>query len=165
MSFTDLIPWTRDRKRTLSPRESYDPFFQFQRQVNRLLDDTFRGFEPPTFASQGVGGGWPDIEAQETDKEVRITADLPGIDEKDVEIVFEDGILTIRGEKKAETEDRDRAFSERFYGRFERRVALGRDVDDTKAEAKFKNGVLTVVIPKSPEALQQARRIPITKGT
>ena len=74
------------------------------------------------------------------------------------------GVLSISGEKKSETEDKDRRFSERYYGRFERRIPL-EDVDEGKAQASFKNGILTVTIPKSGEAKQNVRRIPINQST
>ena len=70
--------------------------------------------------------GWPNIEVSETGNEVKVTAELPGLDEKDVDIRLSDGVLVIGGEKKTETEDKDRLFSERTYGRFERRIPLGR---------------------------------------
>ena len=101
------------------------------------------------------------MDLAETDKEVTVTADLPGMEEKDVELVLQDGLLTLRGEKRSETEDQDRQFSERYYGRFERRIPLDVEVQADKAEARFKNGVLTVTLPKNPEAQSKAKRISI----
>jgi HSP20 family protein len=164
----DLIPWGRNRSSVPSAMQSggeIDPFFTLHREVNRLFDDMFRRFDtglPSVFGGQGFGGaGWPSVEVSATDKEVRVSAELPGLDEKDVEVLVDDGVLTIRGEKKSETDDRDRGFSERFYGRFERRVALPFEVDEDKADASFKNGVLTIALPKSPKAEEKAKRIPI----
>jgi HSP20 family protein len=74
-----------------------------------------------------------------------------------------DGVLTIRGEKRSEVEDRERAFSERTYGRFERRIPLGWDVEEDKVNASFRNGVLTVTMPKSAKAAAKARRIAINR--
>ena len=68
-------------------------------------------------------------------------AEVPGLEENDIEVLLEDGVLTLRGEKKSETEDKDRQFSERYYGRFERRLVLGGEVDEDKVAATFKNGV------------------------
>ena len=90
-----------------------------------------------------------------------VTAELPGMEEKDVDLLLEDGVLTLKGEKRAETEDKDRQFSERYYGRFERRSPLDAEVQADKVEARFKNGVLTVTLPKDPEAQPKARRIAI----
>ena len=100
----------------------------------------------------------------ENDKDVRISAELPGMDEKDVEVLMGDGVLTIRGEKKSEIEDKDRAFSERSYGRFERRIPLGPDVDEDKVEAAFRNGVLTITVPKTAQAASPMKRIAINSG-
>jgi HSP20 family protein len=70
-------------------------------------------------------------------------------------------MLTLKGEKRSETEDKDRQFSERYYGRFERHIPLGAEIQADKAEARFTNGVLTVTLPKNPEAQPKARRIAI----
>jgi HSP20 family protein len=88
-----------------------------------------------------------DIARNASDKEVRFSAELPGMDEKDIEVLVDNDVLTIRGEKKSESEDQGRRLSERYYGRFERSIALPFEVDEEKAEASFKNGVLTVTIP------------------
>ncbi len=108
-------------------------------------------------------GGWPSLEVSETDKDVKVTAELPGLEEKDVEVLLAECILTIRGERKSETEDKDRHFSERYYGRFERSVALPYEVEEDKAEASFRNGVLTITLPKSAKAQEKARRIAINQ--
>jgi hypothetical protein len=76
------------------------------------------------------------VEVSETDKDVCISAELPGLDEKDVEVLMGDGVLTIRGEKKSEIDDKERAFSERTYGRFERRIPLGQDVEQDHRAVK-----------------------------
>ena len=168
MNMRDLIPWGRTAQTTPSPyREEGDPFMTLHREMNRLFDDVFRGFDTAPFSSFGGMGrmaGWPSVEVIETDKDVRISAELPGLEEKDVEVLMSDGVLTIRGEKRSEVEDKDRAFSERTYGRFERRIPLGWDVEEDKVNASFRNGVLTVTMPKSAKAAAKARRIAITGG-
>ena len=131
--------------------------------MNRLFDDAFRSFDTP--ALFGRMPNWPSMEVSETDNEVRVTAELPGLDEQDVEVLLEDGGLTLRGEKKSEIEDKDRHYSERFYGRFERRIPLGFDAEQEKVNAAFKNGVLTVTIPKSAEAQRNTKRVPINGRT
>jgi HSP20 family protein len=122
-------------------------------QMNRLFDTAFRGLTRQTAPA------WPSLEVQEKDGAYRISAELPGLDEKDVEVSVQDGVLTIRGEKKAETEDKERQYSERYYGRFERRLALG-ELDEDKITASFANGVLTITAPKSAKA--EAKKIPIS---
>lgn len=168
MSVKDLIPWSRVESKTPAFHRDADPFMALHREVNRLFDDAFRGFGFESFGAgrfpslaSGRSTGWPDIEVSETDKDIRVAAELPGLDEKDVEVLLDADILTLRGEKRSESEDKERQFSERFYGRFERRIALGAEVQEDKVEARFKNGVLTIVIPKTERAQSSARRIAI----
>jgi HSP20 family protein len=166
MAIRDLIPWSRQENRLAEPvnaeRDSAThPLLSLHREVNRLFDDVFRGFGVPSFAGPDRNLGWPQLELAETDKEFRVTAELPGLDEKDVDIHVEEGVLTIRGEKKAEVEDKERGYSERSYGRFERRIGLPRDIERDKASATFKKGVLTVTLPRSEAANENVRRIPI----
>jgi len=168
MSVRDLIPWGRNEGNQLPSvfrDDDRDPFLSLHREVNRLFDDVFRGFDSRLpalgrFSSFG-GGGWPNVEVSDGEKEIRVTAEVPGLEEKDIEVLLEDGVLTLKGEKRSETEDKDRQFSERFYGRFERRVPLGYEVEDDKVSADFKNGVLTVALPKTERAQAKAKRIAI----
>ncbi len=83
------------------------------------------------------------------------------MEEKDVELLLEDGVLTLRGEKRSREEDAKRQFSEHFYGRFERRIQLGYDIDEDKVQASFKNGMLEVVLPKDKAAASRVKRIPL----
>jgi HSP20 family protein len=130
--------------------------------MNRMFDEAFRGLDlvqngwPRAFA----GLNWPRIDIDENDKEVRITAELPGLNEEDVRLEIANGVLSISGEKKSETGDRDRRFSERFYGSFERRISL-ENVEADKASARFKDGVLSITAPKSQRARENVRRIAI----
>ena len=166
MAIRDLIPWSRQENRlpdttSAEHARSDHPLLSLHREVNRLFDDVFRGFGAPSLAGIGRSLSWPNLELGETDKEVRITAELPGLEEKDVDITVEEGVLTLRGEKKSEIEDKDRGYTERSYGRFERRIGIPRGVERDKASATFKNGVLTVTLPKSEAANENVRRIPV----
>lgn len=163
MSVRDLIPWGRNETPTLYRDDERDPFLSLHREVNRVFDDVFRGFDMrlPTFGRSPSAAGWPSVEVSDGEKEIRITAEIPGMDEKDVEVLLDDGVLTLRGEKRSETEDKDRQFSERFYGRFERRIPLGSELEEDKVNAAFKNGVLTVTLPKTQRAQSKAKRIAI----
>ena len=165
MNMRDLIPWGRNQQTTPSRyRDEGDPFMTLHREMNRLFDDVFRGFDTMPMASMSRMAGWPQVEVVETDKDIRVSAELPGLDSKDVEVLMHDGVLTIRGEKKSEIEDKERAFSERYYGRFERRIPLGEAVEEDKVEAAFKNGVLSVTVPKSAQASSHVKRIAINRG-
>ncbi len=170
MNMRDLIPWGRNHQtpgrqsreageRSL-PRDPGDPFLTLHREMNRLFDDVFRGFDLMPFASSSPMMSWPNLEVVETHKEVRVCAELPGLHQKDVEVLLEDGVLTISGEKRTEHQDEGRRFSERFYGRFVRQVPVG-DVEEDQVEASFKDGVLTVTMPKTARAREKIRRIAI----
>jgi HSP20 family protein len=161
MAIRDLIPWNKNQLSTTG--DVYDPFVTFHREMNRLFDDVFRGFG--NFGSLGrpmmMEGqfGWPRIELNETDKAVTVSAELPGLSEKDVQVEIANGILSIRGERKSE-HDNGGKYSERYYGSFERRIPLD-GVQEDKAEANFRNGVLTVSLPKTEQASQNVKRITI----
>lgn len=160
MNVRDLIPWNRGRGVTVRRSEDANPFLTLHGEMNRVFDDVFRGFDLAPFGFDRTLA-WPNVEVSETDKEVKVTADLPGLEEKDVEIELVNGVLAIKGEKKIETEDKERLFSERFYGRFERQIPIGTEIEEDKVEASFKNGVLAVTMPKSAEAQAKVKRIAI----
>jgi HSP20 family protein len=163
MTIKDLIPWNKGRSLPVNGSEDHlHPFLAMHREMNRMFDDMFRGFDlAPLSMDRRFGAvGWPIIDIDDTGKEIRITAELPGLDEKDVELQIANGVLSISGEKKSETENKERRFSERFFGRFERRIAL-EDVDEQQAQASFRNGVLTVIVPKLQTANESVRRIAI----
>jgi HSP20 family protein len=164
MAIRDLIPWNRGRDLTVHRGDEVHPLVNLHREMNRVFDDAFRGFDLAPFGAPDRlfdrTSPWPNIEISETDKQVTVTAELPGLDEKDVGIELANGMLAIKGEKKTETQDQDRRFSERYYGRFERRIPID-DIDEDKASASFKNGVLTVTLPKSAKAAEHIKRIAI----
>jgi HSP20 family protein len=158
MAVRDPIPWSRQENRlpTSVSAEQRDrdehPIVSLHRDVNRLFDDVFRGFGAPSLTGSGRSLAWPHVELGETDKDIRVTVELPGLDEKDVDIALEERVLTLRGEKRSEVEDKDRGYSERSYGRFERRIGLPEGVDRKRANAAFSNGVLTVTLPRTEAA-------------
>ncbi len=167
MSVGDLIPWRRNNSEQLPSvfRDGErDPFLSLHREMNRLFDDVFRGFGSSPPSPDGLSAftsRWPSIEISDGDKEIKVTAEVPGLEEKDIEVLLKDGALTLKGEKRSETEDEDNQFSERFYGRFERRIPLGYEVKEDQVDARFKNGLLTVTLPKSEKAQSQVKRIAI----
>ncbi|MDQ0996125.1 HSP20 family protein [Phyllobacterium ifriqiyense] len=167
MSVRDLIPWSRNngnRVPSLLRNDDRDPFLSLHREVNRLFDDVFRDFGSglPSFGNgSAFGAGWPSVEVSESDKEIKVTAEIPGLDKNDIEVLLNDGVLTLKGEKRSETEDKEKQFSERYYGRFERRIPLGIEVEEDKVDASFRNGVLTLTLTKSERAQTQVKRIAI----
>ena len=162
MALTDLIPWGRGGS---VPAQRFadesDPFLALWREMNRTLDNFMRGFgSSPSPTRFGTFGAWPHVEVNESDKDVTVRAELPGMDEKDVEVSLHDGVLTLKGEKKSETNGA--VYTERWHGQFQRSLQVGPDIDPEQVSASFKNGVLTVILAKRPEAQRPVKRIPIS---
>ena len=161
MKLPSLIPVGRERG------AATQPFLSLQREIDRLFEDFTRGFPAmPSFSGGNGGNGgngmlMPSTDVTETDKEIEITAELPGLEEKDVQVNLADGVLTIRGEKKAEREEKDKNYRlvERSYGSFERQLALPDGVKAEDVKASIAKGVLTVTIPKPAPA--QAKKIEV----
>ncbi len=128
-----------------------DPFFRLPE-----LDRWFGDFSPTRYQ--------PSIDVVDEENAIRITAELPGMSKDDIQLHIDNDMLIIRGEKKNEEESREKGVyrSERYYGFFERAIPVPSELDLDKVEAKFKNGVLTVRLPKLPEAKDSVKRIPVT---
>jgi len=157
MSLRDITPWWGGR------RTGEHPLRTLHEEVDRLFDDFGRGFPFPRLAESFRGTVVPSVDVAETEKEVVITAELPGIDEKEVDVTLADGVLTIKGEKKAEKEEKGKNFHriERSYGAFSRQVAVPAEVDEDKVKAEFAKGLLTVTLAKKPSAVQSAKKITV----
>jgi len=161
------LPTKPERVATAPAR--WAPFEGLRREIDRLFDDFGGGFWRPAFARtafEGVPSAWatvPAVDVSDTEKAYEIAAELPGIDEKNVEVKVADGILTIRGEKQEEKEEKKKDYylRERNYGSFERSFQIPDAVDTNKIEANFKKGVLTIVLPKKAEAQQTAKKIDV----
>lgn len=125
-----------------------------------------RLFESEMLPRTGDGQLTPRIDVSETDQAFEVLAELPGMEEKDVELLLQDHVLTIRGEKKFEKEEKRKNYHmiERQYGSFQRSFELPDIVDETKIAAKFDKGVLCVTLPKSAKAKESSRKIAIGKG-
>ena len=146
MNLKSLLPVGRE----------YQPFATLQREIDRLFDEFGRGF--PAARGQELT---PRLDVTETDKEIEITAELPGLEEKDVQINVADNVLTIKGEKKAEKEEKDKNYRlvERSYGAFSRSLELPSGVNTDQIKASIAKGVLTVTVPKPAPA--QTRKIEV----
>ncbi len=150
---------------------SFEPLLQLHREVDRLFDDAFRGFGVqwprltlPAVASEWQGLMRPALDIQETDKQYRITLEVPGVDEKDIHLTLDEDVLWIRGEKRQEQVHKDGQYHrvERGYGSFQRALNLPDDADQDSIKASFKNGVLAVTIDKRERAAAPSgRTIPI----
>jgi len=162
MDVKSLVPWRRERRDVTpsDPFEGLPGIFGLHRQVNRLFDDFFRDFDNPL--SRGWNTNWPALEVQDGEREIKIIADLPGLDEKDIELSLREGILTIKGEKMRKTDGA--VYSERWHGQFTRSIELGPEIDPDKVNASFDKGVLTVTVAKQLNPKAETRKITINKA-
>ncbi len=160
MELKSLIPFTR---KTTPATLDEDPFLSLHRQIDRLFEDMYRSFDWPVGRFFGGNGVVPSVDVRETDDGLTVTAELPGVDEKDIELELTDDALVIRGEKKAEMEDKGGGYFmvERSYGSFLRRIPLPFEIDEDKVDAKFAKGVLTIHLPKSAKAKEKVHKIKV----
>ncbi len=167
MPITDLIPWKKREPEAEQGGGALevrgDPFVTFQQRMNRMFDDFFRGTGLERFGA--LGEGWdvfsPCVDIVETEKEIRISVELPGLDENDIDVTLSHEVLTISGEKRQEREEKGENYvrTERSYGSFRRSIPISSDADASKADAIFRNGVLTVTLPRTvmPESRKKIR--------
>jgi HSP20 family protein len=162
MDFRSLVPFGFGGAPMVRRGSADDPFMSFRREMDRLFDDFVSGRGLTRWPGEGAAVDLR-FDVAETDNEVKVTAELPGVDEKDVEVTLSDDLLTIKGEKKREQEKKEESYHmvERSYGSFARSLRLPFAVDQSKVEARFRNGVLTVTLPKPPEAQKPAQKIEI----
>jgi HSP20 family protein len=171
MAETSKVPVKSETLRSSVP-EIWRPFDSLRREVDRLIEDFGNGFWRSPFRGLDVApsrnieaslSAAPAVDVSETDKAYEITAELPGMDEKNVEVKLANGVLTIKGEKRDEKEEKrkDYYMRERSFGSFQRSFQVPDGVDADKIEANFKNGILTVTLPKSPEAQKAEKKIAV----
>lgn len=167
MNFGSLIPWREKSQAPVSRDAMLDPFLNFRREVDRMFDDFFRsGFGGGALSLADGRGFAPMVDISETEKDIVITAEMPGLDEKDFEVSLSGDLLTIKGEKKVEHEEKkgDSHYMERRFGSFSRSVRLPFEVKDDNVEARYDKGVLSVRVPKPAEEQRNVRRIEVKKA-
>ncbi len=173
MADTTKVP-VKTEKSAASMPQALRPFESLRREVDRLFEDFAGGIwrSPvgrsffdiePAWRTQSVMSAMPAVDVTETDKAYEINAELPGMDEKNIEVKVADDVLTIKGEKREEKEEKNKDYylSERSFGSFQRSFQVPNGVDTDKIEASFKNGVLTVTLPKSTEAQRAEKKITV----
>ncbi len=157
MNTTSLMPW---RCKT----DEDNGFVALQQAMNSLFENFSPAFEWPTVAAPGAARAWnPRLDMIETEKELLVTAELPGLEEKDVDVSLSGDLLLIRGDKRAEKEEKGKTFHrlERSWGSFQRALVLPCDVDRNAIKATFAKGLLTVTLPKTESAKLSVRKIPV----
>ena len=157
----------RERNRYPATREPDSRMLSLRDEMDRLFDDFFTGFGGslwPATRSTAVREFMPSVDVSETDGQVQVSAELPGMTEKDINVELDEDMVTISGEKKEEEEDEKggRYWRESSYGSFRRDVALPTGVDADNAKATFKNGKLRVTIPKSEEAKEKRKSVEVS---
>ena len=160
MPIRDLI--TRRPEKSVPARREYEnPFYSLQREMNRLMDDFFEGSLFSRLGEEWSGTFQPKIDIRENDREFVVSAELPGIDEKEIEVLLSGDSLTIKGEK-FEKEEKDENYRrvERRYGSFNRVIPLPAEIETEKAEANFEKGILNIRLRKT-EAKAGTKKIPI----
>lgn len=152
-----------------APAQRYvDPFTAMRAEMDRVFDSFLgRGLGRPPALSRNSENEFvvPRTDVRETETELVVEAELPGMEEKDISVTLNDGILTLKGEKKSEREEKkdDYHLTERSYGSFQRSFRVADAIDPDKVRAAFEKGVLKVTMPKRPEAVKAEKRIPIGK--
>ena len=138
-----------------------DMFSSLQREIDRVFSDFNRGM--PALAEFRKGAMAPKVNVSESDTAIEVTAEIPGVDAKDIDVQLKDGVLTIKGEKKEEKDEKKKDYHvvERSYGMFERSFSVPAEIDADKVQAAFDKGVLTVTLPKLPEAKSMAQKIEV----
>ena len=156
-----------------STLQTWQPFEGLRDEIDRLFEDFGRGLSQPfrrslfpvapSFRSQVTWPTMPAVDVVESEKAYEITAELPGMDEKNIEVKVAEGVLTVKGEKQEEKEQKEKNYylKERSFGSFERSFEVPESVEADKIEANFKKGVLTLTLPKKAEAQMPAKKIEV----
>jgi len=168
------LPIKTEERKSAAALRPWRPFENLRREIDQLFDDFGGGvwrspfgrslFDvQPFWQRESTWTAVPAVDIAETEKAYEIAAELPGMDEKNIEVKFADGVLTIKGEKREEKEEKKKDYylSERSFGSFQRAFQVPDGVDTDKIEASFQKGVLTVTLPKSAEAQKAAKKIDV----
>ncbi len=166
MALRDLIPRRHAARPLAVRREEGSPFATLRDEMDHLFDDFFRsaeGWWPMERFTPATEGYLPQVDVSEDDEQVVVTAELPGMEEKDIDISVAGDLLTLKGEKHAEreTKEKDYVRTERSFGSFRRTIQLPCEAKDEGATATFKHGVLTVTLPKSERARKERHHIEV----
>lgn len=169
MPITDLLPWGRGGARQPANRETNSSALSQPDPMAQMIDEFFNDpFGLTAYRPGGALGGkfYPQIDVTEDDKELIVTVEVPGMDENDIQVSISDNVLSLSGHKETEKEEKGKRFHriERTSGSFRRDVPLPAEVDENRVEALFKNGILTVTLPKLESNVVRGKRISVRKG-
>ena len=163
MQIKDLIPWARNDGTPDAKSIEDNPIATLQREMNHVFGNFWN--RVGHFA-EPFGSGEAKSDVVETDKAIEVAIELPGMEMKDIEVTVNDDMLTVKGEKKIERQEEKKGYylSERSYGAIYRTIPLPPGVDGEKAQASFRNGVLTIKLPQTPEAQAKVRKIAVKEA-
>ena len=173
---TKLPVKTEDAPESASALRAWRPFETLRREMDRLFEEFDRdlwrspfrrsAFDIEPFLRRGLSWSAPAVDIAEKNNAYELTAELPGLDEKNIEVKVVNGSLMIKGEKRDAKEEKKKDYhlQERHFGSFERCFSVPEGVDTDRIEANFKAGVLTVTLPKKPEAQKPEKKIEIKAG-
>lgn len=166
-----LIPWDwfkdNDKKNQMGMERKNLPFSGIYSDMERMMNDMFKDYLPTfpkeRFKGMNIDYLTPKVNISETDSEYKISTELPGVEEKDIDLSINKGMLSIKAEKKEEKEEKDEQYHryERYYGTFQRNIALPEDTDESSIKAKFRGGVLNITVKKNKEAQPAAKKIEV----
>ena len=162
MSIRDVASWWEAEGDDDRPHAQRS-IAQFHREMDKMLDRFFGGYEPLVGKRNGNGKLIPNMDVSETEKELEATFDLPGLDEKDLDVNLTDDVLTIKGKKETEKEKKEKEYHsvERSVGTYYRAIRLPCEVDASKVTARFSKGVLTVNLPKAESAKKKSKKVEV----
>lgn len=151
------------KKDNLENEGALRPLGTFRSDIESIFDNFFKGFNFPAIAESGSNLLNARMDIAETEKDYSLEVEIPGVEEKDIDISLSGDLLTVKGEKKSEEKKEDKNYLriERSYGSFQRSVTLPPDIDADKVKANFKNGILTITIPKSENAKPSVKKIKV----
>jgi HSP20 family protein len=162
MARTGIVVHKGTDKALAERRVLANPLSAFRQEMDKLVESFFGGFDFHPFGRRSVTF-MPQVDVADTDKEIKVSVELPGLDDKDVEVSLTKETLTIKGEKKEEKEEKGKDYyrSERSFGSFTRTIPLPVEIDVEKAAASFKKGVLTVMLPKTKQVISETKKVAI----
>ena len=163
MQIKDLIPWARKDNAPDAKSSEDNPIATLQREMNHVFENFWNRIGNLDWP---WGSGEARSDMVETDNAIEVSIELPGMEMKDIEVTVNDDMLTVKGEKRIERQEEKKGYylSERSYGAIYRTIPLPPGVDGEKAQASFKNGVLTIKLPQTPEAQAKVKRIEVKNG-
>lgn len=164
MTIKNSVSKIDDREALPTRFDEWNPFLVLRNEMDKVFDNFSRGFELEPFG-KGINTFQPKVNIVDSEKEITVSVEIPGMDEKDIDLSLTKDSLTIKGEKKEEKEEKGKNYHrmERSYGSFSRTLPLPVEINTEKAEASYKQGVLTILLPKTEKAVKETKKIPIKK--